>query len=192
MIGGIVLAAGEGRRFGGPKQVARLRDRPLLEYAIDAQRNVPAIERIVVVLGAHADLVRREVDLSGVETVVCERWNEGRSASLGTGLRQLEDAEAVIVTLGDQPGITPQVVAMILDQVDSQAAAARAVYDGRPGHPVMFKRHLFPQLLDPSGEDGPRGVLERARARPIEAAHLCDPLDVDTRDDLVRWSRGRS
>ena len=62
-IGGIVLAAGEGKRFGGPKQVARLDGRPLLEHAVRAMLAVPSISPVVVVLGAHADAVRAEVDL---------------------------------------------------------------------------------------------------------------------------------
>jgi CTP:molybdopterin cytidylyltransferase MocA len=185
LIGGIVLAAGEGRRFGGPKQLAKFRGRPLLEYAIEAQSRVPGIERIVVVLGAHADQVVREVDLLDAEPVVCDRWAEGQAASLQRGLDELTEADAVIVTLGDQPGITPQVVAMILDQVDSPALAARAVYGGRPGHPVMIKRELFPRVRELRGDVGARPVLEEVGARAIEAGHLCDPRDVDTPEDLA-------
>jgi molybdenum cofactor cytidylyltransferase len=192
LIGGIVLAAGEGRRFGGPKQIARLHGRPLLEYAIAAQSRVPAIERIVVVLGAHAEQVRAEVDFLGAEPIVCQDWSEGRSASLRAGVQQLEKADGVVVTLGDQPGITPRVVATILKQLGSPAPAARAVYGGRPGHPVLIKRSLFAQLQDVQGEDGARGVLERAGAVRVEVGHLCDPQDVDTPEDLVRMARGRS
>jgi CTP:molybdopterin cytidylyltransferase MocA len=184
VIGGIVLAAGEGRRFGGPKQLARLRDRPLLEYAIEAQSRVPAIERIVVVLGAYAERVRRDLDFLDAEPLVCEQWAEGQAASLRAGLDQLADAEAVIVTLGDQPGITPQVVAMMVDCADSSAPAARAVYEGRPGHPVLIKRALFPLLQDLRGDVGARLVLERVSTREVEAAHLCSPHDIDTREDL--------
>ena len=184
MIGGIVLAAGAGRRFGGPKQLARLRGRPLLEYAIEAQSCVPAIERIVVVLGAHAEEVRREVDLLDAEPLVCPDWEEGLAASLRSGVEALEDADAVIVTLGDQPGITPQVVAMIVDCADSPAVAARAVYDGRPGHPVLLKRPVFPLVRELRGDVGARPVLEQVRIREVEAAHLCNPLDIDTPADL--------
>jgi molybdenum cofactor cytidylyltransferase len=184
VIGGIVLAAGEGRRFGGPKQLAKLRGRPLLEYAIEAQSRVPAIERVVVVLGAYAERVRRDVDFLDAEPLVCEKWAEGQAASLRTGLDQFEDAEAVIVTLGDQPGITPQVVAMMVDCADSSVLAARAVYEGRPGHPVLIKRALFPLLQDLRGDVGARRVLERVSTDEIEAAHICNPRDIDTREDL--------
>ena len=88
-IGGIVLAAGEGKRFGGPKQVAVLDGRPLLEHAVRAMLAVPALDPVVVVLGAHADAVREQVDLSGVDVVVCDRWADGQSASLQAGVAAL-------------------------------------------------------------------------------------------------------
>ena len=184
MIGGIVLAAGAGRRFGGPKQLARLHGRPLLEYAIEAQCRVPAIERIVVVLGSRAEEVRREVDFLDAEPLVCADWSEGLAASLRAGVEAMEDADAVVVTLGDQPGITAQVVAMIVECHDSPGAAARAVYDGRPGHPVLLKRTVFPLVGDLRGDAGARSVLEQVRVREIEAAQLCNPLDIDTPADL--------
>ena len=89
MIGGVVLAAGGARRFGGPKLAARLDGWSVLDRALAAMLAVPAIERIVVVLGAHADEVRAAADLAAVETVVCEDWDEGIAASLRAGLERL-------------------------------------------------------------------------------------------------------
>ena len=120
--------------------------------------------------------MRREVDFLDAEPFVCAEWAEGQAASLRAGLAQLEDADAVVVTLGDQPGITPQVVAMIVDCQDSPAVAARAVYGGRPGHPVLLKRALFPRVTELRGDVGARPVLAQVRVREIEAAHLCNPL----------------
>jgi len=189
MIGGIVLAAGASRRFGGTKQLAPLGGRPLLDHAVAAQCGVPAIERVVVVLGARAGEVRREVDLHGAEPVVCEGWAEGQAASLRAGLAEMAGAEAVIVTLGDQPGVTPQVIAMVVDCVDAPEPAARAVYHGRPGHPVLLKRELFPRLRELRGDVGALPVLARARVKEVEAGALCDPADVDTPEDLVAAAR---
>jgi CTP:molybdopterin cytidylyltransferase MocA len=145
---------------------------------------VPAIERVVVVLGAHADEVRSGVGFGRAEPIVCEGWGEGQAASLRAGLEAVADAETVVVTLGDQPGITPQVVAMVLDHVDSAASAVRAVYGGGPGHPVLMKRELFPRLLELRGDVGARPVLEQVQVLEVEAGHLCEPRDVDTRADL--------
>jgi molybdenum cofactor cytidylyltransferase len=184
VIGGLVLAAGEGRRFGGAKLAAELDGRPLLDHALEAMLAVPAIERVVVVLGAHSEELAARADLGGVETTLCEEWREGISASLRAGARTLADAEAIVVALADQPFITRQVIAAIVDQVDSPAPAARATYAGRPGHPVLIKRRLFAAIEELRGDAGARDLLAAAGVRGVECGHLCRPDDVDTREDL--------
>jgi molybdenum cofactor cytidylyltransferase len=184
VIGGVVLAAGEGRRFGGVKQLAELDGRPLLEHAVEAMLAVPTIERVVVVLGAAAGDVRSRVELGEAETVTCEGWAEGISASLRRGVAELADAEAIAIALGDQPLVTPQVIAAVCDHLDAREPAARATYDGRPGHPVLIKRELYGELAELRGDAGARDLLAAAGVRGIECGHLCRPDDVDTRDDL--------
>lgn len=184
MIGGLVLAAGEGRRFGGRKLIAELDRRPLLEHPIEAMLAVPAIERVVVVLGADADEVAAATDLAGTESVVCDQWREGMAASLRTGIAALGDVSAAVVVLGDQPFITPQVIAAIVDQIDAPATAARAVYEGRPGHPVLIKRLLFEAVATLRGDTGARELLAEAGVRELECSHLSRPDDVDTLEDL--------
>src|SRR3989442_3261575 len=85
----IVLAAGAGRRFGGPKQLAPLAGRPLLQHVVDA-----APDPLTVVLGAHADAVRAGVDLDSADVVVCEDWEEGQAASLRPGVAAGEPRDA--------------------------------------------------------------------------------------------------
>jgi molybdenum cofactor cytidylyltransferase len=186
VIAGAILAAGEGRRFGGPKQLADLDGRPLLEYAIRAMVAVPAIERIAVVIGSHAEEIREQVDVYDAEWVVCEEWREGMAASLRAAIRALEpdDPEALVITLGDQPFITPQVIAAILTEVDDGDLAARAVYDGQPGHPVIVTRDLLPVFGEVRGDEGARRVLEARGVRRWECGHLCRNDDVDTPEDL--------
>ncbi|MFL5871357.1 MAG: NTP transferase domain-containing protein [Solirubrobacterales bacterium] len=184
MIAALILAAGAGSRFGGPKQIAELRGRPLIELAIEAVAVVPAIERIVVVLGAEAELIRNRADLSGVEVVVAPDWEEGMAASLRAGVAAVGDAEAVLITLADQPLITPHVVAAVLDRMDSPAPAARATYDGRPGHPVLIKRELFEDVSVLSGDAGARDLLDLVGVATVECGHLASDHDVDTRANL--------
>jgi CTP:molybdopterin cytidylyltransferase MocA len=187
-VAGIVLAAGEGRRFGGPKQLARVGGLPMLERVITALAAVPALDPIVVVLGAHATEVRAGVDFGVAEPVECADWADGQSASLRAGLDAVGNVDAVVVALGDQPGVTPQVVAMVLDSVDNRKPAARACYAGVPGHPVLIKRSLFAQVRELRGDTGAREVLERVDVQKLEAAHLCSGIDVDTPADLEALS----
>jgi molybdenum cofactor cytidylyltransferase len=183
-IGGIILAAGEGRRFGGPKQLAQLNGKALIEHALEAMLAVPAIDPVVIVLGAHAERIKAEADLRGAEVVLCERWADGQSASLRTGAAALGEVEAAVITLADQPFITPQVIAGVLDL--HAADAVRATYGGEPGHPVLLSRRLLDRASELEGDVGFRPLLEGARVRRFEAGHLCDPTDIDTREELAR------
>ncbi|MGZ4200498.1 MAG: nucleotidyltransferase family protein [Thermoleophilaceae bacterium] len=183
MIGGVVLAAGEATRFGGPKQLAELDGRPLLEHALRSVSAVPAIDRIVVVLGAHAKEIRAKVDFLDTEPIVCEDWREGQAASLRAGLAALGDVEAALITLGDQPRITPQVIAMALDDFDGRRPV-RMTYDGQPGHPVVLPAGMIPRVMELEGDVGARHLLEQARVREVEAGHLASAADVDTPADL--------
>jgi molybdenum cofactor cytidylyltransferase len=182
-IGGLVMAAGGGRRFGGAKQLADVGGRPLLEHAIRAIVAVPAIDPVVVVLGAHADEILAGVDFHGVDRVVCDDWEAGLGVSLRCGIAALGDVDEVAVVLGDQPFITPQAIAGILDTPRSYLAA-RATYAGRPGHPVLLRRALLARAGELTGDAGFRELLAGARVRNWECGHLCDPIDVDTHDDL--------
>jgi molybdenum cofactor cytidylyltransferase/nicotine blue oxidoreductase len=181
-VAALVLAAGEGRRFGGTKQLAELEGRPLLEHALAA---VTGVEPRVVVLGHAADEIRAAVDLQGAEPVVCERWHEGQSASLRRGLEALAGADAVLVVLGDQPGITAAAVDAVVG-AGGDEDAVRATYDGVPSHPVLLRRALLGRAGELRGDSGFRDLLEGARVRAVEVGHLADPADIDTREELAR------
>jgi CTP:molybdopterin cytidylyltransferase MocA len=139
---------------------------------------VPAIERIVVVLGARAEEVRRRVDFGIAEPVICADWAEGLSASLRTGIDALPGADPIIVTLGDQPFITPQVIARFVDA----RGTCRAGYGGEPGHPVRMTAATARRARELTGEAGARELLRDCRL--IECGHLCRPDDIDTREHL--------
>jgi molybdenum cofactor cytidylyltransferase len=187
LIGGIVLAAGGASRFGSPKQLAELDGVPLLQHAVDAMLAVPAIDPVVVVLGAEAQRVLEAVDFGEAQIAVCGDWAEGMAASLRCGVEAVGDCDWVILTLGDQPRVTPQVIAAVLDHADSAptgTAAVRATYEGVPGHPVALGRAILPQVAALTGDVGARELLGHATVRTFEAARLCDPTDVDTPEEL--------
>ena len=189
MIAGVVLAAGSGSRFGtSAKQLAELDGIPLLEHALRAVEAVPAIERIVVVLGARADEILAAVDLGDAEPVVCADWADGQAASLRCGIEAVGDADAAVLTLGDMPRITPQVIARFADIAGEHGtrSRARAVYGGVPGHPVVLGRDYFERVVALRGDVGAREVLKAIGAHPIECRHLCSPADVDTPEALEK------
>jgi CTP:molybdopterin cytidylyltransferase MocA len=174
MTSGLVLAAGEGRRFGGPKQLAVVAGRPLIEHALAA---LAGLDRVVVVLGARAGEIRAGADLRGAEIVVCDDWAEGMGASLRRGLAAASDAGEVVVVLADQPFITPDVVARVMA---APGDGARATYGGAPGHPVVLRSALLARAGDLRGDAGFRG----AAMTEVECGDLADPRDIDTQADL--------
>lgn len=180
MIAGLILAAGAGSRFDGdgPKQLAPLHGRPLLEHAIRAQQAVPGLERVIVVLGSHADDITEAVDFGDAELVVCPSWADGQGASLRHGVCELQAARKVLLTLGDAPLITPQVIARFV----TEPPGTRAAYGGAPGHPVV----LGPKLLRAAAALQPHETLRDVdqRWRMVECGHLCSGRDVDTTNDL--------
>ncbi len=134
MIAGLVLAAGEGTRFGpDPKLLAEISGQPVLQRVLETMTRVRSLDRVVVVLGAHAEEILSRVRFGRAEPLICVRWHEGQSASLQCGVGALPEAAKIILTLGDQPLITTQLV----ERFTREPPGSRAAYHGNPGHPVV-------------------------------------------------------
>jgi CTP:molybdopterin cytidylyltransferase MocA len=191
-IGGLILAAGAGRRFGSAKQLATLGGRPLLEHALLAMARAATVERAVVVLGADADAVLAGVERHGAVPVICAAWREGQAASLRDGVAALAGSvEAIVVVLGDQPAIDPRAIDRVTAARDGVSVAVRASYGGRPGHPVLLERSLFEQVGALRGDQGARSLLAGAAVRIVACDGLGSDRDVDTVEQL-RLSAGES
>lgn len=182
-VAAVILAAGEGKRFGDSagKLRADLGGRSLLDWAVQ-----PAIEagldEVVVVVGA----VRLD-DLLGSEvTVLCnESWMTGQASSLRAGIDWCarQGHEAVVVGLGDTPGLGAGAWRAV-----AAAAAAPiviATYGGRRGHPVRLAADVWP-LLPVGGDEGARALFRGHQELVMELACDGDPSDIDTPEELRR------
>jgi CTP:molybdopterin cytidylyltransferase MocA len=188
-VAGLVLAAGAGRRIGGPKALLRLHGTPLAERAVQVVRG-GGCDPVVVVLGAAADRVRAEADLTAATVVVNAAWDSGLASSLRTGLAALTESEAAaaLVLLVDTPGITPEAVRRIAARADERALIC-ATYRGRRGHPMVFGRGHWAEIAArATGDVGAREYLRAAGPAVVEVPcdDVADPTDVDTAEDAKR------
>jgi CTP:molybdopterin cytidylyltransferase MocA len=189
---GLVLAAGAGRRMGGPKALVRLTDGgPTLVETAVARVLESGCDRVVVVVGAAGEQAAALVAETGAEVVAADDWDEGMGASLRAGIAHLEDAhdDLALVTLVDLPDVTARVMSRVLaDAVgDGRAALARAAYDGVPGHPVVIGRdHWSAVRTTARGDRGARDHLRATPHRLVECGDLATGRDLDTAEDLRR------
>ncbi|MDQ0846139.1 nucleotidyltransferase family protein [Streptomyces sp. V1I6] len=187
VVAGLLLAAGGGRRLGGrPKALLEHRGRPLVEHAVRTLRE-GGCGPVHVVLGASADRVREEADLTGCVVRDNPAWEEGMGSSLRVGLASLGAADAVLVLLVDQPGIGAEAVARVRAAYRSRSALAAAAYGRRRGHPVLFGADRWEGIAaEAEGDQGARAYL-RAHADAItlvECGDVAEEYDIDTPEDL--------
>lgn len=190
---GVLLAAGAGRRLGGPKGLVTIDGQLLVERGVQLLR-AGGCAPVVVVLGAAAARIRARADLAGVTVVDNHEWASGMGSSLRTGLDAVEaqgagaDVGAAVVALLDQPRVGPEVLRRLLAAWRSGATVAVAGYDGRPRNPVLLDRGCWPAVRRwATGDRGARGFL---RAHPelvtiVECADAGSPDDLDTPADLA-------
>lgn len=193
---GVILAAGGSRRLGRPKQLLELDGRPILDIVLGhAARS--RLESIVLVLGSGAERIVPALQDRGQRVVINPDYASGQSTSLRAGITALpEHALAVLVLLGDQPEVTSDTIDRLVASMETHSAEiVMPSYAGIPGNPVLFRRSVFPELIEISGDRGARDVINAKRdaVAHIPFPDLSPPLDVDTEEDYDRlkeaWAR---
>ncbi len=176
---GLLLAAGAGERFGGPKALAR--DGDGTSWLLRAVASLAPCDGVTVVLGAEAERAAALLPL-WVRRVVAVDWADGMGASLRAGLETVHDDDAVVVTLVDLPDVTAGVVGRLLDAATGPDVLARAAYDGRPGHPVVLGRDHWAGVIETAhGDRGARDYLATHEVTLVECGDLATGVDVDER-----------
>lgn len=191
-IVGILLAAGQGARFGGGKLMAPL---PSAAHGVGAGTpiGVAAAAHLVAALGEVVAVVRpRDHALhealagTGARVVECARADEGMGVSLAHAIAATADADGWIVALADMPWIAPASIDAVASAVRDGAQLAAASHRGERGHPVGFARALGPLLRELTGDEGARSVVSahRAQLRLVAVDDAGVLRDVDRPDDL--------
>jgi len=180
-VGAVILAAGESRRFGSPKQVAEVDGRTLLEHVIATAR-AAGLDPIVAVVPTW---LARPAGGESLRWIANPQPELGMSHSLRLGLEALSDAEAAVILLGDQPRVAAATIAQLLAaRGDRPIVAAEA--DGVLAPPVLIERSHFGLATVLTGDQGLRDVLRGSPELVTSVPVGEHAVDIDTPDDLNR------
>ena len=188
-ISGLILGAGASERLGQPKQLLPFGGTTLLGWVIAQAQGATGLDELVVVLGRAADQIRQRVDFGSAKVVENPVFGEGCASSYRAGIGALDPkSEGIMIILGDQPEIKPDVIDRAAEEWrQGQSQIALCSYHGRKGHPMIFAKPLFDQLL---GLHGDKAAWKLVDANPDLVQEiefdLPFPEDVNTWDDFER------
>ena len=185
----MVLAAGKSERMGRNKLLLEVAGRPILDRLLDALEN--SVDKVLVVLGHRPEELRPIAEAHGIEVVLNPDYEEGMTSSFKAGLRGVS-ADAAFLVLGDQLGLRAELLGRMAAamEADPEALIVSPVYQNRRGHPVLFRRCLFEEILGLGPGGTMRNVVlhHEAGHRLVESDTWC-VLDIDTPEDYKRTRR---
>ena len=195
-VAGLLLAAGGGRRLGGPKALVEHDGELLVERGARLLASA-GLDPVVVVIGARYEEVVRRARLGRARVVVNRHWAEGIGSSLRAGLAALaggdDPAEAVVVALADQPLVAPAALQRLVDAWRNGSLAVVASFGGEPRNPVLLDRSLWTEVEELAvGDVGARGYLRRhpGQVTSVPCDDVGSALDIDTPQDLAALAEG--
>ena len=195
MIAAVVLSAGESSRMGSPKALLPISGVPFIEEIVRALKGTK-IDRIIVVLGHHAEEIQKRIAHLPVTCVVNRDYAKGQLSSLIVAIRSLaaekttEKIDGVLVHLVDHPFISPALVDHMIDRFyETKKLIVIPRCGGRRGHPVIFSSRLFPELLSAPLEKGAKVVVHahRDETLEIETDFAGVTIDIDTPEEYRQY-----
>jgi molybdenum cofactor cytidylyltransferase len=161
MLTAVILAAGESKRMGSPKALLLHHNRTFVEHLLDVTRH-PKIGPQLIVLGAGAEEITKQVGLDPKQTVVNPDWQRGQLSSIKAALKSIAEkpTDGVLLCLVDHPLISSGLVNELVEAFyHTKMPIVLPTFRGKRGHPVIFSATLFDELLDAPEETGARAVV---------------------------------
>ncbi len=189
-IAAMILAAGESRRLGRPKQFLSYNGETLLNRAIRLAFEAGA-SPVLAVLGAQFDETLKMIH--GTETIPVhnDQWRQGMGRSIETGMRALSvcspDASGVLLMGCDQPRLTVEHLHSLINSAQSHSGPAivASLYAGVQAVPAVFPREAFAALRELHGDTGARSIIAHSPFPVIDIAFEGGEVDIDTPEDLA-------
>jgi len=188
-ISGLILGAGASQRLGSPKQLLPFRGTTMLGWVVAQAQGAAGLDEVVLVLGRAAYEVRERLDFGSATVVENPVFGEGCSSSYRAGISALNaDSTAIMIIVGDQPGITPEIINRLADEWRrTEAPIALCSYGGRKGHPMIFAGQMFDQLKRLHGDKAAWKLVD-ANSDSVQEVNFSLPFpdDVNTSADFER------
>lgn len=194
MITAVILAAGESARLGRPKQMVLLRGKTLLTRVIETAL-ASKCKDVVVIVGAHSEVVRPEAAQFGVRIVENPHWTEGKSSSIRVAVEavamQSKDTSGILFLTCDQPFVTTDTLDQLVGRFEmSSEAPVACTYAGTIGIPAIIPRRMCPSLTQLTGDEGARTILQAAQDEVITVEFAEGAFDVDSAEDVKQMIGG--
>jgi len=195
MIIAVVLSAGESSRMGRPKALLPIQGQKFIERIIRVIGQ-SRVGRTIVVLGHHADQLRGKIEHLPVEVVINPDYRSGQLSSLQAAIRHISNddrCDGMLVHLVDHPFIDVALVdALIESFFETKKMIVVPRYKGKRGHPVIFSRELFGELLNAPLDQGAKAVVNAHRQETLEIEWQDEgiTLDIDTPELYRQHVRG--
>ncbi|MCF8142955.1 MAG: nucleotidyltransferase family protein [Deltaproteobacteria bacterium] len=196
-VAGIVLAAGESTRMGRIKQLLPLGEETLIERILGRILK-SRVDTVVLVLGHRAGEIEAVITPGFSDPRLCiienRRYRRGISTSIAAGISQVEGThDHAIFFLADMPCIPWNLINRLLDRHLTSGMLISAIQDkGRPAHPVIFRREIYPELKRLKGDMGARSLFPKYNQSIclIQPEEGYDSLDIDTPEDYAGFKTG--
>ena len=192
-LGILIIAAGQSKRLGKPKQLLNFEGKSLINRLIDTVKSSGSFP-ITLVLGAAADEINAQLTASPIDRVFNNQWNEGMASSIRVGVNRIMDlspnVDGIMILVCDQPFISvEQIQALIKIQQDTGLPMASCYYANIIGTPAVFHQSVFSELLKLEGDVGAKKIIKE-RALEVAKLHFEEGIiDIDTMDDYIKLTK---
>ncbi|WP_339864687.1 nucleotidyltransferase family protein [uncultured Algoriphagus sp.] len=183
----IILAAGESTRLGYPKQIAKYKEKTLLQLAIDAA-NDAKVDKRVLVLGANRDEIKKTFPGASIPNIPNQHFEKGMSSSIKVGLEYMlkfDKPDQVIIMLCDQPFVDAKILnKLIATQKKEEKGIVACAYSKTFGVPILFGKAYFKELMELKGDEGAKKIAMAHEDDMVTVTFTKGKVDIDTEEDL--------
>ena len=192
--GVLIVAAGESKRLGTPKQLLQFEGQSLINRLVNIVRDAGSFP-ITIVLGAEAAAIQAKLTDANLHVVINEEWNEGMGSSIRVGLKKMiemdADMDGVLILVCDQPFIKSESIQSLIQMQQSTGLPmAACFYEGIVGTPALFHQSMFSDLLKLTGDTGAKKMMKDKMADVAKLNFEKGVIDIDTMEDYQKIIQG--